>query len=162
MVAMAVRGGTNFLRHHEAIGDRFEWDATMLPKGKCERGIRVSCDGFMIYSGTKYPDLAWELLQLMVSKEANELRFLGGALPPARRSMMPTFEASMPQYNLKTIGDALEEARADPRAVWAGGSATWNVIAPYYEQCFILNKISVEEAMKQAVAEVHKQKPWEK
>ena len=160
LVAMALDGGNNWKLWNDQIGDRFQWDGTMLPKSKCGRGIRVSTDGFMVYSGTRYPELAWDLFALMLSGKAAKMRLDQGGLPPPRRSIMLDFAQILPQFNLKCVADAMEEARADPRSVWAGGNATWNVIKPHYDECFILNKVSVEEAMKAAVADLHAQKPW--
>jgi multiple sugar transport system substrate-binding protein len=161
--AMQVDGGNRLAdaRYHDGIGDKFGWDGTMLPEGRCGRGIRVSCDGIMMYSGTKYPDLAWQLLMTMVSPRAVELRITERKLPPGRRSAIDLFKAQRPNYNLQCIADAMEEARPDPRSHWPGGYDAWDIIRPYYEQTFILNKITVEEAMKQAVADLHEKKPWE-
>jgi len=161
VVAMGQEIGNQFFRWIGPIADKFQWDGTLPPKGKCGRGIEVSLDGYMIYSGTRYPDLAWDLLMLMVSKEAAVCRYTEGGLAPGRRSCMPGYQVSQPEFNLKTIADAMEEARPIPSSAWAGGNATKQIVAPFYEQAFVLNKISVEEAMTKAVAAIHEQKPWE-
>jgi len=51
--------------------------------------------------------------------------------------------------------DTVDEARSDPRSNWLNAAPTWNAIKPINEELFVVNKITVEEAMQkmQAAAE---------
>jgi multiple sugar transport system substrate-binding protein len=48
----------------------------------------ATTDGFAIYSGTKHPDAAWELLKFLISKEYGRAMARANFLQPARASLL--------------------------------------------------------------------------
>ena len=134
----------------------FEFDVLPPPKGPGGRGQRSSMDGYFIYKGSKHPDEAWQAIYHLTTPYIMRLRAKMAGLPPARKSPISDWVAAYPKYNLKSAAaDTMDEARPDPRSLWDKAAETWNALNPIMEELFILNKISVEEAMQkmQAAAE---------
>lgn len=67
---------------------RFPVGLAPLPEGPARRATLATTDGFGIYSGTKYPDAAWELLQFLISKDYGRAMAREHLLQPARASLL--------------------------------------------------------------------------
>lgn len=137
-------------------GLKMEWDVLPPPKGPGGRGQRNAMDGFIIARNSKTPDLAWEVVRDTSSVEANKQRAKATLLYPARKSAGGAWLETFPGKNVKAaVADTMDEARPDPRSLWKNAAPTWNAIKPINEQLFIVNKVTVEEAMQkmQAAAE---------
>jgi ABC-type glycerol-3-phosphate transport system substrate-binding protein len=59
-----------------------------LPSGPARRVTLSTTDGFGIFSGTKYPDEAWELLKFLVSKDYSRAMAEASFLQPSRASII--------------------------------------------------------------------------
>ena len=57
-----------------------------FPAGPVRRVTLATTDGFGIYSGTKHPDEAWELVKLLISKDYGRAMARANFLQPARAS----------------------------------------------------------------------------
>ncbi len=63
----------------------FDWDVAMFPKGP--EGMRAFGTGgtaYCIMKSTKYPEIAWQIIKALTSKEANERLAESGLAQPAR------------------------------------------------------------------------------
>lgn len=60
-----------------------------FPAGPVRRATLSGTDGFAIYSRTKYPEAAWELLKFLVSKDYGRAMARAHFLQPARASLVP-------------------------------------------------------------------------
>jgi multiple sugar transport system substrate-binding protein len=136
-------------------GLKMDWDVLPPPKGPSTRGQRSSMDGYIIARNSKAPDLAWELVREATSVETARQRAKATLLIPARKSAVPAWVEVFPNKNVKPIAETLDEARPDPRSLWKNAAPTWNALKPINEELFVVNKITVEEAMTkmQAAAE---------
>jgi ABC-type glycerol-3-phosphate transport system substrate-binding protein len=136
-------------------GLKMNWDVLPPPKGPGGRGQRISVDGYMVAKTAKAPDLAWEVIKDLTSKPVQEARTKITLIIPSRKSAIQTWTSLWPDKNLKALLDTADEARSDPRSNWLNAAPTWNAIKPINEELFIVNKITVEEAMQkmQAAAE---------
>jgi len=58
-----------------------------FPSGPARRVTLASTDGFGIYSGTKHPEAAWELVKFLTGQEFGRAMAKAGLLQPARASI---------------------------------------------------------------------------
>jgi multiple sugar transport system substrate-binding protein len=63
-----------------------------MPAGPARRVTLSTTDGFGIYSGTRHPEEAWELVKFLVSEEYALAMARANLLQPARLSLMPQWE----------------------------------------------------------------------
>ncbi|RPI86303.1 MAG: sugar ABC transporter substrate-binding protein [Chloroflexi bacterium] len=59
-----------------------------FPSGPARRVTLASTDGFGIYSGTKHPEAAWELVKFLTGQEFGRAMAKAGLLQPARASIV--------------------------------------------------------------------------
>lgn len=60
-----------------------------FPTGPVRKVTLATTDGFGIFSGTRYPDAAWELLKFLISPEYGRAMARANFLQPARASLVP-------------------------------------------------------------------------
>lgn len=69
-------------------GADFRVGVAPFPKAPVKRATLATNDGFSIYSGTKHPDAAWELMKFLVSKDYGRAMAKAHFLQPARASLV--------------------------------------------------------------------------
>lgn len=69
-------------------GAEFPLGIAPFPAGPVRRVTLATTDGFGIYSGTKHPDAAWELVKYLISKDYGRAMARANFLQPARRSLV--------------------------------------------------------------------------
>jgi len=67
---------------------RFRIGLAPFPAAPVQRVTLATTDGFGIYSGTKYPEAAWELVKFLISKEYGRAMAKANFLQPARASLL--------------------------------------------------------------------------
>jgi ABC-type glycerol-3-phosphate transport system substrate-binding protein len=137
-------------------GLKMEWDVLPPPRGvDGARWQRSSMDGYFIAKSSKAPDLAWEVIKDATLAETMKTRAKVTYLIPARKSAVGVFVETFPTKNVKALTDTMDDARPDPRSLWKNAAPTWLAVKPTLEELFLVNKVSVEEAMNkmQAAAE---------
>ncbi len=67
---------------------KFRIGVAPLPAGPARKVTLTTTDGFGIFSKTKYPDAAWELIKFLVSKEYGKAMAKVHLLQPARASLI--------------------------------------------------------------------------
>ena len=88
------------------VEDKFEWDIVLAPKGPGGlRGYEIFVTQYMISSGTKYPEKAYDLLCYLHSKETSMYAFVNQGQSPARVSTMNSPEAAEMHSIWKRVGD---------------------------------------------------------
>jgi multiple sugar transport system substrate-binding protein len=134
---------------------KMQFDVLPPPKGAGGRGQRASMDGYIIAKNTKVADQSWEAIKDITSVETNKAQAKAAFIIPARKSGFDTFAAMFPDKNVKSVLATTDEARPDPRSLWKNAAPTWNALQPILEEMFIVNKVTVPEAMQkmQAAAE---------
>ena len=151
MTAMLTEGSGIVTMVRDACD--FNWDLINTPNGPCGTSPRTSMDGYHVYGRTKYPDEAFRFLAFLVSPEIC-IKHLDYGMTPPRRSLTDEWEAIMPDKNLRCVSEVMEVCRADVRAMVRNAQEFREVWDPLYEQCMILNKITVEELVTQAAAKL--------
>lgn len=131
----------------------FDWDMINTPVGPCGVGTRTSMDGYHVYGKTKYPDEAFRFLAYLVSPEIC-LKHLEIGMTPPRRSLTTAWEELMPEKNLECVSEVMETCRPDVRSMVRNAQEFSEIWNPLYEQCMLLNAITVEELVTQASAQL--------
>ncbi|HZQ98029.1 MAG TPA: hypothetical protein VFC93_04340 [Chloroflexota bacterium] len=136
-------------------GLKMQFDVLPPPKGPGGRGQRASMDGYIIAKSTKAADQSWDAIKDLTSPDVEKAQAKAAYLIPSRRSGFDTYTSMFPDKNVKAVLSTTDEARPDPRSMWNNAAPTWNAIKPINEELFVVNKITVEEAMQkmQAAAE---------
>ncbi len=90
------------------------WDAQVLPRGlKQQRGAEFALEGYGVYSGTKDPEAAWDVLKFMTGEKFISTTFEKLRLPPSRKSVaaaalaVPLEKRADPK-NLEALFDGLK------------------------------------------------------
>ncbi|HEX9029868.1 MAG TPA: sugar ABC transporter substrate-binding protein, partial [Anaerolineales bacterium] len=76
-------------------GSSFRVGVAPFPAGPARRVTLTTSDGFGIYSGTRYPDAAWELMKFLVSKAYGRAMARANFLQPARASLVDDWVADV-------------------------------------------------------------------
>jgi multiple sugar transport system substrate-binding protein len=69
-------------------GANFRVGVAPFPKGPSHRVTLATTDGWGIYSGTRYPEAAWELVKFLISKDYGLAMAQANYLQPARASLI--------------------------------------------------------------------------
>ncbi|SHK07914.1 ABC transporter substrate-binding protein [Paramaledivibacter caminithermalis] len=119
-------------------------DLVVMPKIKGNRGAVIHGLSNVIYSGTKHPEEAWELVKYLASKEANEIWAKSGVVIPAHTEALDIWKNSYPNINLQAFIDTLDYATMYPSTVntkWF--EVEWDTYIEMWNE-----QISVEEGCK--------------
>ena len=74
-------------------GAKFRVGVAPFPAGPARRVTLATTDGFGIYSGTRHPEAAWELVKFLISKEYGRAMARANFLQPARASLVEEWAA---------------------------------------------------------------------
>ena len=118
--AMEYGGHTGLWPSWNAVKG-LNWDAQVLPKGlQQKRGAEFALEGYGMYSGTKNPEAAWEVLKFMTGAKFVAATFEKLRLPPSRKSVaaaalaVPREKRSDPK-DLEAVFDGLKTGITLPR-----------------------------------------------
>jgi multiple sugar transport system substrate-binding protein len=118
--AMEYGGHTGLWPSWNAVKG-LNWDAQVLPRGlKQQKGAEFALEGYGVYSGTKNPEAAWEVLKFMTGTKYIGTTFATLRLPPSRKSVAAAALAvslekrSNPQ-NLEAVFDGIKTGMTLPR-----------------------------------------------
>jgi multiple sugar transport system substrate-binding protein len=90
------------------------WDIAMPPKGRYSRPIRYTSSGWAIWSGSKHPEKAWELLKFLNSRKIMKKYCFDNYFVPARKSIGLSKEflnRADTSYDEKILIQSLQESR---------------------------------------------------
>jgi len=114
-VAASTVGIYAFLSLVKTVGDKFKWDGVLFPKGPTgKRGFEGFVVIWSIYSKSKQPDTAFDLVALETSKDVGIWSVLNdGYQPSARKSVWadPQVQAISPifQRTLNWMSDGINQ-----------------------------------------------------
>jgi len=91
----------------------FQVGVAPFPAGPERRVTLATTDGFGIYSQTKHPEAAWQLLKFLVSQEYGRAMARAHFLQPARSSLVPEWADQVRQEYPEKTKDLDIEAFAD-------------------------------------------------
>ncbi len=155
-----VMGGTADLYDYNEYDINFDISRYPMPVstpagGKPKPGVKkwevVSCDAFVIYRNTRYPEEAFKFLQHITSYEGGKVRLEGRGLQPLRKSLGQSWEEYGGNINTKIAMDALEVARLGPAVQYIKSAQVLEILRPVLDKIFVLNTMSVEEGFKELV-----------
>ncbi|MBA7528561.1 Multiple sugar-binding protein [subsurface metagenome] len=155
-----VMGGTADLYLYKQYGIDFDISRYPMPVstpagGKPKPGVEkwevVSCDAFVIYRNTRYPEEAFKFLQHITSYEGGKVRLEGRGLQPLRKSLYQSYEEWGGSINTKIGMDALGVARLHPAHYYVKPAQVQPILQPVLDKIFILNTVSAEEGLKELV-----------
>src|SRR5207249_3399596 len=104
-----------FLSLVKTVGDKFKWDGVLFPKGPTgKRGFEGFVVIWSIFSGSKQPDTAFDLVTLETSKDVGVWSVLNdGYQPSARKSVWadPQVKAVSPIFErtLNWMGNGTDQ-----------------------------------------------------
>lgn len=84
--------------------DDFRWDVALFPKGPAGRHTRYAGVGFGVWSGTKVPGEAWELVKFLCGRDAGRVFRNAPTDVPARRSVAESPEFLKPDEYVWDMG----------------------------------------------------------
>lgn len=135
---------------NESVKDKI--DLVVMPKID-QRAAVIHGLGNAIYSKTKHPQEAWELVKFLSSKEANDIWAESGTVIPAYKESLELWKESYSQINLQAYVEALEYSYMYPSSK---ETAKWNAIEGEYLKRIWAGEMSVEEGCKIIAEEMNK------
>lgn len=114
----------NLLR---TVGNRFDWDIVMFPKGPTgKRGMGTGGSGYAIMKATKYPQEAWEVVKCLSGDWGQQMLADSGLAQPANKKIAngPYWVGNAsPPANKKMLNEAVKYVTYNPfhpkwREVW--------------------------------------------
>lgn len=149
LAAMVVDGSYSVLPTIQNV--KFKWDVAPLPDGKKE-AVAYWTQGIAVYNKTPQPDAAWAFAKYLMSPEGQQILAKSKFATPSLRSAASSSDyLTPPPDSMNVFNDEF------PSAVTVGFNDKWFDIMPgpnsSMGQPFSLlwlNKLSVDEAVKQA------------
>ncbi|MCB4790438.1 MAG: sugar ABC transporter substrate-binding protein [Elusimicrobia bacterium] len=139
------------------IGNRFDWDVVMSPKGPDgKRGFGTGGSGYAIMKVTKHPQEAWEVLKCLAGDKGQEMLADNGLAQPANKKISEgPFWAGSPKQpaNKKMLNEAVQYSVYNPfHPKWR---EAWDKFV-YPQIDLIFNKrITVKEGLDKAAEKVN-------
>ncbi|MER3406279.1 MAG: hypothetical protein C4289_14875, partial [Chloroflexota bacterium] len=122
----------------------FDWDVAVLPRGRVQRDVLGTTDGFAMWVDTKYPDQAWTLLMFLNSDDFYSIQ--ARRLQPARLSWQDRWAQYIVQdnpglqgKNLRAFTDPIKQGYARPWNLFRYHAAVNQLINDAYEESVNLN-----------------------
>ncbi|HEX2185733.1 MAG TPA: extracellular solute-binding protein [Chloroflexota bacterium] len=122
-VAMFETGSWMLRQFVQDVGDQFEWDVAIYPRGK-QRNTVATTDGWASWQESEAPEACWTLLRFLQTDEWIDVYTKATGNQPARKShagrWMATVRSSIPQLatkNLSAFVDGITKNYARPNAV---------------------------------------------
>jgi multiple sugar transport system substrate-binding protein len=133
-------------------GADFRIGVAPFPAGPERRVTLATTDGFAVYSGTKYPDAAWEFMKFLVSREYGAAMSEAQLLQPARASLIDEWaELIRRQYPEKSVGldiaafaEGQMEGYSVTAEVFANMADARRLTQSAWEEIFTLGQASVD------------------
>ena len=134
---------------------KFEFNVAHLPKGPIKRATMVSTDAFAVYKNTKHPDLAAELAIFAAGPVGAWWNQKYAAMQAALKPIAEQFPGMFPEkYDTHVFQEAM--AYGIPSPAMNKQKEFIDMFNAACDQALVLNKISVEEAMKEVVPKINK------
>ena len=123
---------------------KFKWDLAPYPQ-QTMQSTTLTTDGFAIFSKTKSPDAAWEVLKFLESEEYERAMVRYGFLQPSRKSVLPYFydEArkawpAVEEYDvdLWVFGEPVDIDIGHTYPVWAKHGESEELLQPVLDKVF--------------------------
>jgi len=142
-------------------GASFDVGVAPMPAGPVRRATLATTDGFAIYSRTRYPDAAWELLKFLTSYEYGLAMARANFLQPARASLVDrwveivrTDFATRTRYaDIGVFADGHRKGYSVTAEIFARQAEASRLADAAWQQIFTLGQAPVE-LMREASAQI--------
>lgn len=131
---------------------RFRIGVAPFPIGPERRVTLASTDGFAVYSGTTYPEAAWELMKFFIGPDYGRAMIHSQLLQPARASLVNEWVAYIHQrfpvesqaIDIAAFADGHMEGYSVTAEIFANMIDARRLIRPVWEEIFTLGQARVE------------------
>jgi ABC-type glycerol-3-phosphate transport system substrate-binding protein len=145
------------------IKNTFKLQYSHVPKGPVTRKVLGTTDGYVIWSKSKAPDAAWELLKFQSGPEYQEAQVGWSGLLPVRHSVLAKWKQicikAFPELegsNLDVGADAMKEGYPGNRVLFKKDALARQTIQPALEKLYVSGNTPVTY-MKEIAEQVTKQ-----
>jgi multiple sugar transport system substrate-binding protein len=152
-VAMAVNGPWSLQHYIAGAKGKFEWDVAPFPRGEYGRQTRYAGMGYGVWSGTRHPRQAWELMKFIQSKKALTERSMGFADIPARRSVaFGPWAQQEASFNVSALLTSISGTGQDRIQFFPKNEMWRNTYQFFADQVdlILLDEVSIEEGLNRA------------
>ena len=140
---------------------KFRVGVAPFPAGPARRVTLATTDGFAIYSGTRHPEAAWELMKFLTGKNYGRAMAQANFLQPARASLVDEWVASIRQefpdkakeIDIAAFADGHIKGYSVTAEVFANMSDAQRLARAAWEQIFTLGQTGVN-ALKTASEQI--------
>jgi multiple sugar transport system substrate-binding protein len=123
-----------------------------FPAGPARRATLATKDGFGIYTGTKHPEAAWELLKFLISKDYGRAMAKAQFLQPARESLVEEwiqyvrteFPEKTKDLNIAAFADGHRNGYSVTGEEFANQADAERLAGTAWQQIFTLGQSPVE------------------
>ena len=141
----------------------FRFNIAPFPKGPGgQQSTLASTDGFAAWSGTRFPDAAWELMKFVTSRYFGKVQARVFSWQPARKSVLMEWYGILRQsfpkledVDLEVFGDALTEGIARPDELFKKVGPSMELFYPAIEAVLVTGK-ETPDLFKQVAEEITK------
>jgi multiple sugar transport system substrate-binding protein len=134
-------------------GANFRVGVAPFPTGPVRRVTLATTDGFGIYTGTKYPDAAWELVKFLISKDYGRAMARANFLQPARASLVgewinfirEEFPEQAKEVDIAAFADGHLKGYSVTAEVFANMAEARRLTYAAWDKIFTLGQGSVEQ-----------------
>jgi multiple sugar transport system substrate-binding protein len=130
----------------------FRLGVVPFPAGPARRVTLATTDGFGIFSGTRHPDAAWELIKFLTSREYGRAMARANFLQPARASLLDEwvdvireeFPAKTKDMDIAAFADGHLKGYSVTGEISANMAKVKQITYAAWQQIFVLGQAPVE------------------
>jgi multiple sugar transport system substrate-binding protein len=130
----------------------FRLGVAPFPAGPARRVTLATTDGFGMFSGTRHPDAAWELIKFLTSREYGRAMAQANFLQPARASLVDEwvslireeFPEKTKDMDLAAFADGHLQGYSVTSEISANMDEAKQITYAAWQQIFVLGKAPVE------------------
>lgn len=130
------------------VGSDFRVGIAVMPQGPAKRVTLATTDAFGIYSGTRNPEAAWELVKYLISKEYGLAMAKANYLQPARASLVQDWvdiirselAEKAREVDINAFADGHLRGYSVTAEIFENMDAARNLVRPAWEQIFTLGQ----------------------
>jgi multiple sugar transport system substrate-binding protein len=140
----AIEEGVYPFRVVREVKNTFKWQYAHVPKGPKMRKVLGTTDGYVMWSKTKVPDAAWELMKFQGGKEYQEAQVGWSGLIPVRHSVLDKWKSivikAYPELEAANVDvgvEAMKEGYPGNRVLFKKDAEARQIIVPALEKLFV-------------------------
>ena len=132
---------------------QFQLGVAPMPIGPARRVTLATTDGFAIYSKTRYPEAAWELVKFLIGRDYGRAMARANFLQPARESLVDEWAQMIrdeypdksKDLDIGVFAEGHRQGYSVTAEIFANQAEAWRLVQPAWEEIFMLGRSSVDE-----------------